>query len=356
MTKITRPTGHLVAFASGAQGTERNIFGEYPTQSDDLTDNITSEYIRGWATTPINTPPSREDFNALGFTSTQLIAYLFNMGCAEWDVAQEYEKGSAAIISGNIYISKTDINIGNIPYNSISLVYDTTNWKRLAALEEVENANLINYNNSTSGLIATQVQAAIDEIISRSYIPAGAIQYFAMSTPPSGWLVADGSAISRTINYANLYNAIGTTYGVGDGSTTFNLPDLRGQFIRGFDAGAGKDPARVFGTSQNDAMQRHSHYTGNVLRSGEHQSNAAAGAVTDVFNPGYSLDKSVASYSGSTGGYDAITSDIISTGGIVNYPVLSPPSAVHTASTTAKASSLTETRPTNIAMNACIKY
>lgn len=56
----------------------------------------------------------------------------------------------------------------------------------------------------------------------------GFIQMFAGSSAPTGWLICDGSAISRT-TYADLYNVIGTIYGTGDGSTTFNIPDLRGR-------------------------------------------------------------------------------------------------------------------------------
>jgi microcystin-dependent protein len=58
-------------------------------------------------------------------------------------------------------------------------------------------------------------------------VPVGAMQLFAMSSLPTGWLRADGSAISRTV-YADLFAAIGTTYGTGDGSTTFNLPNIAG--------------------------------------------------------------------------------------------------------------------------------
>ena len=61
---------------------------------------------------------------------------------------------------------------------------------------------------------------------------AGVIQMYAGSTAPSGWLICDGSAVSRT-TYATLFAVIGTTYGTGDGSTTFNLPDLRGRFPLG---------------------------------------------------------------------------------------------------------------------------
>ena len=62
--------------------------------------------------------------------------------------------------------------------------------------------------------------------------PVGVIQAFAGSTTPDGWLLCDGSAVSRT-DYADLYAVIGDTYGDGNGSTTFNLPDLAGKFIEG---------------------------------------------------------------------------------------------------------------------------
>lgn len=58
-------------------------------------------------------------------------------------------------------------------------------------------------------------------------VPVGAMQLFAMSTIPTGWLRANGSAVSRTV-YADLFASIGTTYGTGDGSTTFNIPNISG--------------------------------------------------------------------------------------------------------------------------------
>ena len=85
--------------------------------------------------------------------------------------------------------------------------------------------------------------------------PTGAITAFAADTAPSGWLECDGSAVSRT-TYAGLFAVIGTTFGVGDASTTFNLPDLRGEFIRGWDNFRGVDNERSFASSQLDQMQR----------------------------------------------------------------------------------------------------
>jgi hypothetical protein len=80
----------------------------------------------------------------------------------------------------------------------------------------------------------------------QAYLPSGMVLYFANSTVPTGWLQCNGAAVSRT-TYANLYAAIGTVYGSGDGSTTFNLPDTRGQFIRSW-ASASTTAASVTGS------------------------------------------------------------------------------------------------------------
>ena len=75
---------------------------------------------------------------------------------------------------------------------------------------------------------------------------------------PTGFLECNGSAMSRTV-YAALFLAIGTAYGAGNGSTTFNIPDLRGEFIRGFDNGRGADSGRGLGSYQAHSYQSHNH-------------------------------------------------------------------------------------------------
>ncbi len=96
---------------------------------------------------------------------------------------------------------------------------------------------------------------------------AGMIIPFGGTTAPSGWLACDGSVVSRT-TYAPLFAAIGTTWGVGDGSTTFAVPDLRGAFLRGTglhgtEAMATNTSAFFQGPSvggfENDQMQDHKH-------------------------------------------------------------------------------------------------
>ena len=84
--------------------------------------------------------------------------------------------------------------------------------------------------------------------------PVGSVYTFAGATVPTGWLKCNGALLSRT-TYAALFAVIGTTYGAGDGSTTFALPDLRGEFVRGFDDARGVDSGRALGSKQGDAIR-----------------------------------------------------------------------------------------------------
>jgi phage-related tail fiber protein len=100
------------------------------------------------------------------------------------------------------------------------------------------------------------VQYFKDNFVPKSsvdFMPIGSIHYFAASTPPASFLVCNGSSLSRA-EYSELFAVIGTTYGNVD-SSHFNLPDLRGEFIRGWDNGRGIDSTRVFGSSQSDTLR-----------------------------------------------------------------------------------------------------
>lgn len=76
------------------------------------------------------------------------------------------------------------------------------------------------------------------------FVPAGVTLPFAGTVEPTGWLLCYGQAVSRT-TYADLFAALGTTYGTGDGSTTFNLPDLRGRVPGGKDNMGGSAASRL---------------------------------------------------------------------------------------------------------------
>lgn len=93
-----------------------------------------------------------------------------------------------------------------------------------------------------------------DETYNPNNDMVGMVAGFAMNSAPEGWIIANGSAVSR-VTYARLFSRIGTLYGSGDGSTTFNLPDARGVVLRGADLGSGRDSGRVFGSYQADAVK-----------------------------------------------------------------------------------------------------
>lgn len=111
--------------------------------------------------------------------------------------------------------------------------------------------------NNTDAITPSTLAAAL-AALGIQVSPPGQIGAFARATAPTGWLKANGAAVSRT-TYNALFAAIGTTFGVGDGSSTFNLPDLRGEFIRGLDDGRGIDAGRLLGSAQGFDIQSHKH-------------------------------------------------------------------------------------------------
>lgn len=124
-----------------------------------------------------------------------------------------------------------------------------------------------------------------------AFMPVGTYIQFAGSSAPGGYLACDGTAVSRT-TYADLFAVVSTTYGVGNGSTTFNLPDARGLVMVG--AGAHGTMTRANGTAynggsvgatRNDQLQGHFHSSGVSGAGGSSIQNSAGLALTNTGSP-----------------------------------------------------------------------
>lgn len=137
--------------------------------------------------------------------------------------------------------------IGGIPATDLEEAWFDSVQEELAAVIEAM-AIALNGNDKAQLLKALR-------LLGKEAGAPGQVAFFARATPPTGWLKANGAAVSRTA-YGDLYAAIGTTYGGGDGSSTFNVPDARGEFLRAWDDGRGVDASRAFGTVQDGTWLR----------------------------------------------------------------------------------------------------
>ena len=229
----------------------------------------------------------------------------------------------------------------------------------------------------------------------------GDVKTVATEQPPFGWLKCNGEVVSRT-QYAALFEAIGTRYGAGNGSTTFGLPDLRGEFVRGWDDDRGVDPGRELGSFQEGQNAAHSHeasttgagghaHEGSAAAAGGHGHNASiSGAGGHAHSGGTTVDGShghsisvgnTTSFDGHVGGgYGAIGtaytnaegahSHSITTNAVADHThgvgIAAAPDHVHTVSVSAVADHVhgvsvassggNESRPRSVALLYVIKY
>lgn len=265
--------------------------------------------------------PTFQDFNAIHLVTTRQIAYLLQEGIAEYDSETEYHQNSIVKKTGTyeLYGSKTNTNTGNaLPsrasdtnwqylgtlgnsgtaayadtgtaddyeldimgglenpaayFNGMVIFFKPANTNTGASTLEIgtlgakdltdgegnalgagaivaDNWYLAVYNLADDRFEA-KITAQVDDTT-----PVGSVIDFAGTAAPTGWLLCFGQAVSRT-TYEDLFTSIGTTFGVGDGSTTFNLPDLRGRVI------AGKD--NMGGTSANRLTDQTGGLNGDTL-------------------------------------------------------------------------------------------
>ena len=337
-----------IPFAGGANGF-KNTIQENRQAGQDEADATWSEGFPNITMIPIDMggqPPKGLDFNGIFHAISSNTAFVTSGGRYKFDAEYAekiggYDIGAIIMSDDNSveYLSIVDSNKNNPNVN-------IDGWRVWGGVDSIKNATT--EQTGILKLAHSGVGFSIDEQKARSASawwvaqlqikvdrtpPPGAVMHFAGGVVPDGWLKANGQAVSRA-TYKDLFAAIGTTYGAGDGVKTFNLPDLRGEFIRGWDDSRGVDNGRAIGTKQSDSIQSHNHY----LPTGT--SNADA-ALKPYAIPDDVFAKTTVN-NGSAAGVENTT---------YPNPDYNNPNYVGNSGRFSD-----ETRPRNVALMACIKY
>ena len=240
MAKIDRYDGNLRAFGSSATGTERTVFGD-TSQSDTLDDNVVADFFRGWGITGPTFNPTKQDFNGLGFTLGQLIAYLHQQGIPEWNTSQECYQGSVVTTLAGIYRLKNGGDATVDPDND-----NGTNWElaptraevdakanQATTYTETEVDSLLNAKaNQATTYTETEVDGLLDDKADKAttYTETEVDGLIATRTESP-----DETAITGTATFTNLTNNIALT---GLGSIGLEIGDV----------------VQVTGTANNDKL------------------------------------------------------------------------------------------------------
>jgi hypothetical protein len=192
--------------------------------------------------------------------------------------------GSNTSISGiNIAEGCSPANLNNAIRQLMADIaaYDDTEIAALAPKASPALTGTPTAPTATAGTSTTQIAttAFVQTAATARALPIGSIIMHAGSTAPLGYFACDGGAVSR-ITYPLLFAAIGTTHGAGNGTTTFNLPDLRGEFVRGWDNGRGVDSGRAFASAQSPQIGEHSHTFSRPINGGSGQPGGTGGSLT----------------------------------------------------------------------------
>lgn len=251
--------------------------------------------------------------------------------------------------------TKVDVGLSNLP-NAISDDPDSNSSEILASTAALHGL-LERINDSMVGMVAS----------------------FDMEKAPPGWLIRNGADVSRSV-YAKLFAKLGTRYGAGDGSTTFNIGDSRAMVLRGLDLGRGLDPGRVLGSiqlSQNashdhvasvDAQGAHSHSV-TIAANGEHAHTATSDVQGQHTHLSWPISLNIAT--GQGGGHYSVGAHhgahtaaagehahtiTVAAGGGHTHEATTGHQTAHTHTVTLSASGGAEARPVNQALLTCIKY
>lgn len=226
---------------------------------------------------------------------------------------------------------------------------DSSNWVALQAASAIGSNvtfTLPSADGSDGQMLKTNGSGTLSFTTVQG-VPVGAVFCLAVSAVPSGYLECAGGAVSRT-TYAALFAVIATNYGAGNGSSTFNVPDLRGEFVRGYDHGRGVDSGRAIASSQSGHNNAHNHTVTVATDNKSHYHNIPGDDQLSVF---HNVGGWTASWD-ATAGYDATSQ--ASGGGKLWRTTTKDTNHNHTA--TCDNTGGNEARPRNVAMMYVIKY
>jgi microcystin-dependent protein len=257
---------------------------------------VTTNHIRDGAVTTLKIAADAVSMDKLGAGALPTDITVASANIVDGTIVDADVNASAAIAQSKLALSITDSEVNAsaaIAGTKVSPDFGSQNITTTGSL----TANGLSYPTSDG---AADTVLKTDGAGTLSFgtlggVPTGSVFYFAASTAPTGYLTCDGSSISRT-TYADLFAVVGTTFGSVDGNT-FNLPDLRGEFIRGHHGGSTNDPdyaTRTFGSSQADELASHSHTVSNVC--------TFQGSIQDPPGSGNSHNNTYSLSTSSTGG------------------------------------------------------
>lgn len=289
-------------------------------------------------------PPKGMDFNGILHALSASIVHQQKGGFFYFD--SNHANAIGGYSTGAILIADDHrrLFISTIDKNKTNPNQNPTGWKILAG--EGVNATTATKLQTPRYINGVLFDGGSDINVT----PPGAVQFFAQPWAPVGWLKANGAEVSRT-TYANLFAAIGTHYGAGNGSTTFNLPDLRGEFLRSWDDGKGVDKSRLFGGWQDSDNKAHQHYGTTSMAGSHHHSGTTQ-------ESGYHTHP-VGRTGGGSGTHAAESvpgkGGELHGGGIHQHNFSTDWVGDHSHNFTTSFSGGDESRPRNIALLACIK-
>lgn len=364
--KIPRaPISNIPVYRAGGGG----MFISFPLKPNDFgwlkaSDRDYSLMLQSEKTESPNTERFHSFSDGMFFPDT-LSGWANNVSGDDLSIRNKAGTTNLSMTSGGMAISAANTTwVGNTAQTgNLSVTGKVSATGTATGPNDLPNKSFVDSAISVVSTAASNAQNAANnaQTTADQAAPVASLVYMAVNVVPAGWLKANGAQVSRT-TYAALFAVIGTSYGAGNGTTTFNLPDYRGYFLRAFDDGRGIDTGRVFSSTQSSQNLSHNHGGATGIESANHihygttyGANAnhthsvpivsgISGGVTGIDNSVYKANRTLQNWV-ATAGISSNHQHEFDTGGVSANHAHGIPSAGGT-----------EARPVNIAVTVLIKY